>query len=176
MLYFIKFLFIMNSHLLPTVCRFRGKLLKSSSVSISSYEQYLAEKEERYKNLELNKNFNSKWEFTHRQSHSAMNSGIQVLKQELGSDKVIHLGLPGELETVEGQKISWTELNENTEMKESLVSELYSELNQIPLLIKPETIHSYYYGYCKSGKYSSLLNFYIKQNKYIFSFWCRSLF
>jgi trehalose 6-phosphate synthase/phosphatase len=141
---------IVVSHLLPTVCRFRGKLLKSSSVSISSYEQYLAEKEERYKNLELNKNFNSKWEFTHRQSHSAMNSGIQVLKQELGSDKVIHLGLPGELETVEGQKISWTELNENTEMKESLVSELYSELNQIPLLIKPETIHSYYYGYCKS--------------------------
>jgi trehalose 6-phosphate synthase/phosphatase len=141
---------IVVSHLLPTVCRFRGKLLKSSSVSISSYEQYLAEKEERYKSMELNKNFNSKWEFTHRQSHSAMNSGIQVLKQKLGTDRVIHIGLPGELETTDGKKISWSELNENTEMKESLINELYCELKQIPLLIEPETIHSYYNGYCKS--------------------------
>jgi len=148
----------MNSHLLPTVCRFRGKLLKSSAVSISSYEQYLAEKEERYKSLELNVNFNSKWEFTHRQSHSAMNSGIQVLKQELGADKVIHLGLPGDLETVEGQKISWSELNENSEMRESLINELYSELKQIPLLIEPEIIHSYYNGYCKSGKIYIYIN------------------
>jgi len=141
---------IVISHLLPTVCRFRGKLLKSSSVSISSYEQYLAEKEERYKSMKLNKSFNSKWEFTHRQSHSAMNSGIQVLKQKLGIDKVIHIGLPGDLETVDGQKISWSELNENTEMKESLINELYNELKQIPLLIEPETIQSYYNGYCKS--------------------------
>jgi len=141
---------IVVSHLLPTECRFRGKLLKSSAVSISSYEQYLAEKEERYKNMELNKSFNSKWEFIHRQSHSAMNSGIQVLKQKLGADKVIHLGLPGDLETVEGQKISWNELNENSDMKESLISELYHELKQIPLLIDPETLHSYYNGYCKS--------------------------
>jgi len=141
---------IVVSHLLPTVCRFRGKLIKSSAVSISSYEQYLAEKEERYRSVELNKSFNSKWEFTYRQSHSAMNSGIQVLKQQLGADKVIHVGLPGDLETVEGQKISWEELNENTEMKESLESELYNELKQIPLLIEPDTLHAYYNGYCKS--------------------------
>jgi len=125
----------------------------------------LAEKEERYKNTELNKNYNSKWEFTYRQSHSAMNSGIQVLKQQLGADKVIHLGLPGDLETIDGQKISWNELNENTEMKESLISELYSELNQIPLLIDPDTVHSYYNGYCKSGKEGYKLKIYISKLK-----------
>lgn len=140
---------IVISHLLPTVCKYRGKILNSSAVSISSYEQYLAEKEERYNRYEqITRNFDSKWEFSHRQSHSAMNSGIQVLKQELGADKVIHLGLPGELETIDGQKIAWASLTED--MKSTLSKELYDELKQIPLIINPHTVSLYYNGYCKS--------------------------